>query len=54
MAPLDGADPDRGDASGGVEEHEHILERLAAGDGPGARDAMQHHINQVARRFARG
>jgi len=37
-----------------VEEHERIVERLAARDGPGACDAMQYHINQVARRFARG
>jgi DNA-binding FadR family transcriptional regulator len=37
-----------------VEEHERIVERLAARDGPGARDAMHHHIDQVSRRFARG
>jgi DNA-binding FadR family transcriptional regulator len=37
-----------------VREHELIVERLAARDGPGARVAMQHHIEQVARRFARG
>lgn len=36
-----------------VEEHERIVERLAARDGPGARDAMHHHIDQVSRRFAR-
>jgi DNA-binding FadR family transcriptional regulator len=37
-----------------VEEHERIVERLAARDGPGAREAMHDHIDQVARRFARG
>lgn len=37
-----------------VAEHERILARLAAGDGPGAREAMHHHIDQVARRFTRG
>ena len=37
-----------------VDEHERIVDRLAARDGAGARDAMHYHINQVARRFARG
>jgi GntR family transcriptional repressor for pyruvate dehydrogenase complex len=37
-----------------VEEHERIVERLAARDAAGARDAMHDHIDQVARRFARG
>lgn len=37
-----------------VDEHERIVERLATGDAQGARDTMQYHINQVARRFARG
>jgi DNA-binding FadR family transcriptional regulator len=37
-----------------VEEHQRIVERLAAHDGAGARDAMHHHVDQVSRRFARG
>jgi DNA-binding FadR family transcriptional regulator len=37
-----------------VEEHVWIAERLAARDGAGAREAMHHHIDQVARRFAAG
>jgi DNA-binding FadR family transcriptional regulator len=36
-----------------VEEHGSILRHLAARDGPGARDAMHQHIDQVSRRFAR-
>lgn len=37
-----------------VEEHERVVELLAAHDGPGAREAMHRHIDQVSRRFARG
>lgn len=37
-----------------VREHERIVEHLAARDATGAREAMQQHVDQVARRFARG
>jgi DNA-binding FadR family transcriptional regulator len=37
-----------------VHEHGQILERLEARDGDGAREAMQAHVDAVARRFAQG